>query len=171
MATPTTGFYRFANVTTRAPFGVEQQVVPGATIFVTLTSTGAAATIFSDPALSIQIVGSVVTADIFGNYAYYIPLSYNVTENISSANGALLTIPNIAQNGPLVGTLTTTANPTDVVSIIGVTSSSHVSLTATNSAAAGMIASTYVSAKSAGSITVTHPSTASATFDIIVTSY
>ena len=171
MAVTTTGWQRIGNVTTRAPFGVEQQVVPGAEVYVTLTSTGAAAVIYSDPALSITITGSLVTADNFGNYSYFIPLSYNVTETISSANGALLTIANIVANGPLVGTLTTTAATSDVVSIPGILSTSHVSYTPTNAAAATMIASTYVSNKSAGSITITHPATSGATFDLIITPY
>jgi hypothetical protein len=171
MAVVTTGFHRIGNVTTRAQSGVEQQVVPGAQVYVTLTSTGAAATIYSDPALSITILGSLVTADNFGSYDYYIPLNYSVTETISSANGALLTIYNVVQNGPLIGTLTTTAATTDVVSITGILSTSHVSFTPTNAAAATMIASTYVSNKAEGSITITHPATANATFDLIITPY
>jgi hypothetical protein len=44
-----------------------------------------------------------------------------------------------------------------------------VSLTATNSAAAAMIAATYVSSKSANTLVITHTGTSGATFDIIAT--
>jgi hypothetical protein len=151
--------------------GVEQQTVPGASIYVTLTSTGAMATIYSDPGLSIPISGGLITADVTGAYDYYIPLNYSVTETISSPAGALLTIANIVANGPLVTTLTTSGNATDTVSLAGILSTSHVSLQPTNSSAAAMLTSTYVSAKTAGSITVTHPATSGATFDIIITPY
>jgi hypothetical protein len=171
MAVVTYGMHRIGNITQRTEYGLNQQVVPGATIYVTLTSSGAGATIYSDPGMSITIPGSLITADQSGSYDYYIPLSYNVTETISSTSGLLLTITNVVQNGPVAASLTTTANATDVVSIPGFTGSGHVSLTATNSTAAGMIASTYVSAKGTNSITVTHPSTANATFDIVATPY
>ena len=167
----TTGWQRIGNVTTRGPQGVELQSVPGASIYVTLTSTGAAAVIYSDPALSIAITGSMVTADTQGNYNYFVPLNYNVTETISSPSGSLLTISNVVANGPLVTTFTTTANTTDVVTLNGILSTSHVFLQPTNAAAATMYTSTYVSNKIAGSITVTHPATASATFDILITPY
>ncbi len=171
MGLVTTGYHRISNVVTRGPFGVEQQAVPGATILVTLTSTGGVATIYSDPLMSITITGALITADTQGNYDYYIPLNYNVTETISAPNGGLITLINVVQNGPLVGSLTTTAATSDTVSIVGITASSHVALQPTNATAATMLTSTYVSAKSAGSITVTHPVTASATFDVIVTPY
>ena len=171
MGVVTTGFHRVGNVTTRGPQGVELQAVPGAQVYVTLTSTGAAAVIYSDPALSIAITGSLVTADVYGNYDYYLPLNYSVTETISSPSGALLTIVNVVQNGPLVTSLTTTAAATDTVTLAGILATSHVVLQPTNAAAATMYTSTYVSAKAAGSITVTHPVTSGATFDIIITPY
>jgi hypothetical protein len=151
--------------------GVGSLVVPYASVYVTLTSSGAAAVIYSDPALSITIPGSVVTADQDGNYNYFVPLNYNVTENISSASGSLYTISNISNNGPLVTTLTTTANATDTVTLVGVISTSHVFLQPTNSTAATMLTSTYVSSVSAGQFVVTHPSTAGATFNVLVTPY
>jgi hypothetical protein len=171
MGVVTTGFHRISSVTTRAPFAVELQAVPGASIYVTLTSTGAAATIYSDAALSIAIPGSLVTADVLGNYDYYIPLNYSVTETISSPSGSLMTITNVVQNGPLVTSFTTTAATTDTVTLAGVPATSHAILQPTNSVAATMLTSTYVSAKAAGSITVTHPVSAGATFDIIITPY
>ena len=171
MALTTTGWHRVGNVTSRSSSGLDQQVVPGATIYVTSTLTTLAATIYSDPLLSAVIPLSTLTADIFGNYDYYLPLNYCVTETISAPNGGLSVTANIAQNGPLVTSLTTTASASDTVTLIGILSTSHVSITPTNAAAAAMIASIYVSAKSAGSITVTHTASAGATFDIIITPY
>jgi hypothetical protein len=171
MGVITTGFHRIGNVTTRASFGLEQQVVPGATIFVTSTASGTAATIYYDPGLSVAISGSILTADIYGNYSYYMPMNYCVTETISAPQGSLSTTVNISSPGPLVASLTTTSATTDVVTVSGCTANCHVVMQPTNSAAATMCGSTYVSAKSANSITVTHPGTSGATFDIIVTPY
>jgi hypothetical protein len=98
MGTPTTGFHRVNNVTQRALYSTFQQVVPGATIYVTLTSTGSGAVIYSDPALSIVIEGSLITADPYGFYDYYIPLNYNVTETITSVSGLEIVVTNIVQN-------------------------------------------------------------------------
>lgn len=167
----TTGFYRTSNVYSRATDSLNSQVVPGATIVVTVTDTNVAATIYFDPLLSQPIANSTVFADVNGLYAYYIPLNYMVTETISSPNLGSVVIPNIGINGPIAGSLTTSAATSDVISIAGILPTSHVYLQATNAAGATMITSTYVSSKSAGSITVTHPATAGATFDVIVTPY
>jgi hypothetical protein len=51
------------------------------------------------------------------------------------------------------------------------TSSGHCSLTATNATAATNIATTYISAKVANQITVTHTATASMTYDVICTAF
>lgn len=171
LVNPTTGFYRFATVISRATAGLAAQIVPLAQILVTVQSSGAVAVIYQDPALSIPISGGLVTADIYGNYGFYLPLNYLVTETISSPNGALVTINNVGVNGPIVGSLTTSSGSSDVFSATGILSTSHVSLTPTNSSAATMIASVYVSAKAAGSITVSHSGTAGATFDVLVTPY
>lgn len=167
----TTGFNRVSSAVARATYGLNLQVVPGATVFVTITATNLEANIYSDPLLTAIIPNSTVIADVNGNYNYYIPLNYMVTETISSPNSGNVIIPNIGINGPIVGSLTTTANATDVVSITGILATSHVSITPTNSVAATMSGAVYVSAKSAGSITVAHPSTAGATFDLIITPY
>ena len=98
MATVTSGFHRTNNVTARAFYGTNLQVVPGATIYVTLTSSGAEATVYSDPGLSITIPGALITADQWGWYDYYIPLDYSVTETISAPWGLLAVVPNIVQN-------------------------------------------------------------------------
>jgi hypothetical protein len=71
----------------------------------------------------------------------------------------------------LPASLTTTAATSDNVSITGMTSTGHCSLTPTNSSAATDYGggTVYVSAKASGSVTVTHSSTASETFDLICT--
>ena len=171
MAFSTTGFNRVSNAVARATYGLNLQVIPGANIYVTVTSSNLGATIYSDALLSAVIPNSTVTADVNGNYSYYMPLNCMVTETISSPNSGDVIIPNIGINGPIVGSLTTTANTTDTVSITGVLATSHVSITPTNATAATIFGGVYVSAKAAGSITITHPATAGATFDLIITPY
>lgn len=98
MGITTTGLHRFSNVTARAQYSTTQTVVPGATIYVTQTSDGTEATIYSDPGLTIQIPGALITADQSGFYEYFITLNYDVTETISSASGLLFIITNIVLN-------------------------------------------------------------------------
>lgn len=171
MAVTTTGWHRISNVTSLVSGGILSQAVPFAQIYVTSTSTGEVATIYSDAGLSIPISGSIIVADETGSYDYYIPLNYCVTETISYPSGSSTVIVNISQNGPVTGSLTTTANTSDVVSIVGIIPTSHVSLQPTNSAASTMYTSTYVSAKSSGTVTISHPATSGATFDILSTTY
>jgi GTP1/Obg family GTP-binding protein len=66
-------------------------------------------------------------------------------------------------------TLTTTAAASDTVTVQGMTSTGHCSLTATNSTAAANHASTYVSAKTTNQITVAHTTTAGMTYDVLCT--
>jgi hypothetical protein len=173
MAIVTLGFHRVSNVTALSPLSVVLQAVPLATITVSQTGSGAAATVYSDPALSISIPNGVVTADLGGNYDYYLPLNYPVTETISSpsATSGPVTIQNIVVYGPIVASFTTTSASSDMISIPGATSTGHVMLQPTNASAASMLASTYVSVKANGSITVAHPTTSGATFDVLLTTY
>ena len=98
----TTGYYRQSQVLARASSGVTAQVVPYASVVVSNTATGAAATIYSDPLLSDPIDCSCVTADESGNYGYYIALGTIVTETISSPGQGTRTIPNVGSvNGGL----------------------------------------------------------------------
>lgn len=76
---------------------------------------------------------------------------------ITNPNGNLLGI---------VAVLTTTAAASDNVAVTGMTSSGHCSLTPTNALAAADAASTYISAKTANQITVTHPVSAGRTWDV-----
>ena len=80
------------------PQGVGAQIVPYATISVTTSATGVAATIYSDPGLTDQIIPPVLTADGNGMYQYYIPMNYMVTETISSPNQGSFVLPNIGEN-------------------------------------------------------------------------
>lgn len=100
----TNGFRRSAVALARASSGVTAQIVPNAKVTVTSTATGLAATIYSDPNLSSQITPSVVTADNSGNYGYYIPLGYMVTETITSPGQGTQIIPNIGNNNSGAGT-------------------------------------------------------------------
>ena len=95
----TTGFHRQNQIISRAPSGSYAQVVPYATVYVTLSSTGAAATIYSDPLLSAPIPNSTVTTDKNGNYGYYIQTNYCVTENVSAPGQGNIVNANVCQNG------------------------------------------------------------------------
>lgn len=77
-------------------------------------------------------------------------------------------------NGPsstvMLAGLVTTAAASDNVTIQGMASGGHCTLTPTNAAAATNIATTYVSAKAANQITVSHAATANMNYDIFCTS-
>lgn len=66
---------------------------------------------------------------------------------------------------------TTTAATSDNVTITGMTSSGHCSVDPTNASAATNLATTYISAKAANQITLTHTATAGMTFDVVCTPY
>jgi hypothetical protein len=74
---------------------------------------------------------------------------------------------------PLAATLTTrvSGGPTASVSLPGMTARGHCTLGATNAAAAANLATTFVSGKAAGSITVSYRGPAGMTFDVLCTSY
>ena len=94
----TIGYHRIGQVLTRASSGVNAQIVPYATISVTVTNTATAAVIYSDPLLTSQTIPPLLTADASGNYDYYIPLNYCVTETISAPGQGLLPLQNICIN-------------------------------------------------------------------------
>lgn len=62
--------------------------------------------------------------------------------------------------------LSTTAAASDAVTITGATASSRCTLAATNASAATNFATTFISAKAANSITVSHAATAGMTYDL-----
>jgi hypothetical protein len=78
--------------------------------------------------------------------------------------------PNGTSATVMVAALVTTAATTDNVTIQGMTASGHCTLTATNPAAASAIAGTFVSAKAANQITVTHAPAARMNYDVACTS-
>jgi hypothetical protein len=100
----------------------------------------------------------------------------NASTILTSANTGgtrnTLTLPATVSGTVLVGlstSFTTTAATTDNVTVTGMTSSGHCQLQATNSGAAGGIASVYVSAKTTNQITVTHTATSGWIFDVLCT--
>lgn len=69
-----------------------------------------------------------------------------------------------------VATLTTTAATSNTLTVTGMTSSGHCSLTPTNASAATNIATTFISAKTTNQITVTHVATSGMTYDALCSS-
>lgn len=80
------------------------------------------------------------------------------------------TIPDGNVSLPMVASLVTTAATTDNVTIQGMTASGHCSITPTNVAAATNLTGTFISAKAANQITVTHAVVANLNYDIFCTS-
>ena len=75
----------------------------------------------------------------------------------------------VGANIPILASLRTTFGTATNVSMEGVTSSSHCSLTATNASAAAYIGGTFISAKTEDRITVTHAPVAGMTYDVLCT--
>src|ERR1039458_6724444 len=94
----TTGYHRVNQLLSRGQQGTTAEVVPNGTVYVTSTATGTAATIYADPLLSVQITSASVTTDSSGNYGYYIPLNYCVTERVAFPGGGSYTTTNICSN-------------------------------------------------------------------------
>lgn len=79
-----------------------------------------------------------------------------------------LTLPTTGTSyGVLKGTLTTTAATSDALTITGLATTSVCTFSATNSTAATNIATSYVSAVAANSVTLTHTATASMTYSFL----
>ena len=72
-------------------------------------------------------------------------------------------------NIPILASLRTTFGTATNVSMEGVTSSSHCSLTATDAIAAAYLGRTFISAKTEDRITVTHAPVAGMTYDVLCT--
>jgi hypothetical protein len=66
----------------------------------------------------------------------------------------------------MVATLSTTAATTDNVTVTGLTTSGHCTMTPTNATAAADIASTYISKTTTNQITITHPARSGRTWNI-----
>lgn len=105
------------------------------------------------------------------NY-YYSATGKSGTNVWSTAAGRVLTVDPTAVSGkniPILAALVTTAAASDNVTVTGMTASGHCNLTPTNTAGATNIATTFVSAKAANQITVTHAVTANMNYDISCT--
>jgi hypothetical protein len=89
-----------------------------------------------------------------------------VAPPIAGDNSTFLLPASKNGTGVVCATLVTTQATTDTVSIPGVTSSSHCSLTPADASAAANTRA-YIVSKAANEITVTHPSTANMKYDII----
>jgi len=72
-------------------------------------------------------------------------------------------------NIPIMASLTTILGMSTNVSMPGVTTASHCSLTATNAIAGANIGGTFISAKAADQITITHAPVAGMTYDVLCT--
>jgi hypothetical protein len=72
-------------------------------------------------------------------------------------------------NIPILASFTTAVGASTNVSMPGVTSSSHCSLTATNAVAGANILMTFISAKATDQITVNHAPVAGMTYDVLCT--
>lgn len=95
-------------------------------------------------------------------------LIYNC--NNGGPNGAwvLIGLGTATNNQPLTASLTTTAAASDPVTLSGITTAGHCSVTPTNAGAAGGIASVFYTLSS-NTVTVSHTATAGWTFSIICT--
>lgn len=89
--------------------------------------------------------------------------------SITPTGVRIINTPDGNSSLPMVAALVTTAAASDNVTIQGMTSSGHCTLFPTNVAAATNIATTFVSAKAANQITVSHTATASMNYDISCT--
>lgn len=81
-----------------------------------------------------------------------------------------VTVPDGNSAPVMPANLTTTAAASDNVTVTGMTSSGHCTFSPTNASAATNIATTFISAKAANQITVSHAVTGSMTYDILCTS-
>jgi len=71
--------------------------------------------------------------------------------------------------GLTTAALVTTSSASDSVTVHGMTSSGHCSLTATNATAAANIATTYISAMTANQVTITHAAVSGMMYDVMCT--
>ena len=85
-----------------------------------------------------------------------------------TANRAIV-LPDGPSGTVMPWSLSTTSGTSDNVTVTGMTSGGHCSIAATNASAATNFATTYISAKSANQITITHTGTASMTYDGLCT--
>ena len=163
-----------------ASYGATQTVyIPGAGVGGGLY-TGSVVS-FRSPTLTVTpaTATTVKSPRIFGDFTNAIsvstaPLAGDFTGNVFSGNIYRLGNPMVdALNfKTLTASLTTTASTTDVVPMLGMTEAGHCTdPAATNSEANRNKATTFVSAKAADQITVTHSAIAGMTYDLSCTPY
>jgi len=112
--------------------------------------------------LSFTEQGSVPGAAASGTDQCYGDSAAHALKCSYNGSATYLRVPQV-----ITASLTTTAATTDKVTVNGMTASGHCYLTATNSGAAGGIASVFISAKTTNQITVTHAPTSGWTFDVV----
>lgn len=96
------------------------------------------------------------------------PTTVAVTQPAATTGRGLATLDYVHAN-QAVGSVTTSAATSDVVTVTNATTTSHCGLAATNASAATNIATTYISAKAANAITLTHAGIAGMTYDLVCT--
>jgi hypothetical protein len=127
------------------------------------------------PTIKSRANGSVAQLTMSGVDGAGTPHNWNIQAPITGG-GYTLTLPQktgtiaTTADTPVGASLTTSDGSSDNVKMGGVTTTSHCALTATNPSAAANIATVYISAKAAGSVTVTHAAKAGMTFDLLCTS-
>jgi hypothetical protein len=89
----------------------------------------------------------------------------------ANATGHVMMMQGYKDTSELVASLVTTAATANTVTVTGMTSIGHYALQPTNAAAATNLSTTYVSAKTANQITVTHTATANMNYDVLCTPY
>jgi hypothetical protein len=118
------------------------------------------------------VIAGALGLQMGGNYLrLYSGSNYTGWQNDTLSAGRTLTTPDGASYSVLVASLTTTAATSDNLTIQGMLSTGHCSLTATNASAATNLSTSYVSAKTTNQVTVTHTATASMTYDLMCTSH
>lgn len=105
---------------------------------------------------------SVGSSSTYNSNAFYVTPAGNTTLHNLSVTGT-------CTGCVLVASLTTTSATSDNVTLTGMTSSGHCSMTATNATAATNLSTTYISAKTTNQITVTHTAVSGMTYDFLCT--
>jgi len=131
-------------------------------------TVGGTATITVTGSLTLGGANTILKTTNSGGTVYWYPGTSAYAGIFSGAFTASRYVNFPDGNSSLVLTagLTTTAATSDNVTIQGMTSSGHCSMTATNASAATNIATSYISAKAANQITVTHVATSGMAYDI-----
>lgn len=172
-----TGGYTGTSCTTFGPSGMAAGDGSGATLsyaadasgnlvvnghgVICTTCTGAFIGAVSNPFQTIY--GAHIRAVNSGFYDELTPDTLTASRSAFVPDGTSATV--------MSATLTTTASTTDSVTVTGMTSTGHCAMSPRNASAATNIATTYISTKAAGSITVTHTATSGMIYDFLCSSH